>query len=1083
MAYDIGPTVGVLGEQEFKKAMSGIGNEFKLLGSEMKLSASQFAKNDKSMGALSAQSKVLGKEIDTQKGKISLITEQYDKQSAKLTELKAKLDATKAAFAADSDEVARARNEYNQQNTTVIGLNTQLNNATATLNKMDAQLAANAKNIALQNSNWTKLGKSLDTIGTKMKTVGDGMTNVGKTLSMSVTAPVVALGVAAVKTGMDYEAAMSRVKAISGATTEEFQKLNDQALQLGQDTAFSAKEAAQGMENLASAGMSVNEIMTAMPGMLALAASGGIEIAEASEIASGALVAFGLDASKSGHVADVLAKAAADTNAGVTDMGMALKYAAAPANALGMSVEEVAAAVGTMSNANIKGEQSGTTLRGSLIALASPSSAAADAMEDIGFNAFDAQGKMLPFADVIGNLKTATADLTDEQKANALATIFGREAISGMMVLVDAGPESLSALTQSFVDSTGAADAMATTMQDNTKSSIEQMTGSLETAAIKIEQSLAPTITELALLLQDLADDFSNLSPEMQGTIIKAVAIVAAIGPVLTIFGTLTKSVGVVTTGFGMASQAIGVATTGATAATPAIASMAAAFTALTGPVAIAIVGIAAISAVFIGITQDSRDATNAVTAVTDAMNVSNDASNDSIAAAEAESTATRNMADDLFALADQESKTNEQKAEMQGLVESLNKSVPNLNLAYDAQTDALNKNKDSVYDLIDAKMDEIKLSAYADKLKNDYANQAKQAELYTAALKRFNDAKKAFNTYTPNAIEGIQRTAEYYEASEAIIQVCDASDKTEESLKASKEAYAALAGDASKAGSTLTAEAQAQKKAVDDAAASTAAAVAQSSENLTQYYEDLEKAAQDHQSEMGSIDQNGIDQSKETAKEWKANLDQQIIDMQSWRTNMLTLSRELPAEFLEYLRELGPGEAQIIQDLVDGSPEERAAAVETWREWGRQAKNAAIDELGKAPGEASMAGANAGFAFVTALNASVSGIKVDPVSIPVKYFGSKMDLPKLPGFAVGSRYLPSDMLIQAHQGEMIVPKSENPYANSGGNILSSGTQGTTKVEHRFPDPLVIEGYGENGDLAIRKVIDMVQKEKWFSGT
>lgn len=596
----IGPRLQVTGEKEFKSAIASINNEFKMLGSEMKLAVSQFDKNDKSTQALTAQNKVLGKEIDSQKGKIALLTTQYDKQNSALVTLKDKLDVTKAAFGADSAEVAKAQKEYDKQTRTVITLQTQLNNATTGLNKMDRALADNNKSIALQDSNWTKMGKSLDSIGTKMKTIGEGIKGFGEKLSVGLTAPILGVAVAAGKLGMDFEAAMSKVKAISGATGEDFKKLNDQALQLGQDTAFSASQAADGMENLASAGFNVTEVMQAMPGMLDLAASGGLEVADASDIAASALRGFGLDAGKSGHVADVLAKAAADTNANVTDMGMALKYAASPAHALGMSLEEVSTAIGIMSNAGIKGEQAGTTLRGVLVSLASPSGPAADAIKAIGFNAFDATGKMLPFKDVIDRLNKSTKNLTQEKKADAIATIFGREAMSGMLVMMEAGPAKFDELTKSFKGSDGAAKAMAVTMQDNAKSSVEQMMGSLETAAIKIEQAVAPTITKFANKLQELANAFSNLSPGMQETLIKTALFVAAIGPVLVVTGALITAFGTISSFLGAASIAMGitsVATAGVGAAVGTTAATAGAAALLFNPVtlAIAAVGIAAV--------------------------------------------------------------------------------------------------------------------------------------------------------------------------------------------------------------------------------------------------------------------------------------------------------------------------------------------------------------------------------------------------------------------------------------------------------------------------------------------------------
>lgn len=569
MAYDIGPKIGIEGEAAFRKAINDLNTSFKTLGTEMSAVTSAFDKNDKSSKALTAQNGVLNKQIDTQKQKLIQL----------------------------NSGLAQSTEKYGAADKVTQGWQQAVNKATAELNNMDRELAANNKSIDTQNSNWTKMGKSLDTIGTKMKTVGEGMSSVGQKLSLAVTAPIIGLGVASIKTGMDFESGMSKVKAISGATGDSFQKLNDQALQLGQDTAFSAGQAAEGMQNLASAGFNVEEIMKAMPGMLDLAASGGLDIATASDIASSALRSFGLGADQSGHFADVLAKAAADTNANVTDMGMSLKYAAAPAYALGMSVEEVSAAIGIMADAGIKGEQAGTTLRGSLLALASPSGPAADAMKAIGLEVFDATGKMLPFKDVIGAVTESTKNLTQEEKVNALATIFGREAVSGMMVLIEKGPAKFDKLTKSFKDSDGAAKKMATTMQDNAKSSIEQMMGSLETAAIKIGQAVAPTIRKLAEWVQELANKFSNLSPEMQGTIIKIALAVAVVGPLLVAFGSVVTALGAIATFFGPASIAIGAGGAAAGVATPAVAGLGASFGAALLPLLPFILGIGAVIA------------------------------------------------------------------------------------------------------------------------------------------------------------------------------------------------------------------------------------------------------------------------------------------------------------------------------------------------------------------------------------------------------------------------------------------------------------------------------------------------------
>jgi len=314
----------------------------------------------------------------------------------------------------------------------------------------------------------------------------------------AVVAGVVALGISAIKVGSEFSAQMSRVQAISGATAEELKKINKLAIDLGASTSFSASEAAAGMENLASAGFSVNEIMDAMPGLLDLAAVSGGDVAGAAEVAASALNAFGLEASEAGHVADVFAQAAASTNAEALDMGEAMKYVAPVAKAMGLSLEETAAAIGIMSDAGIKGGQAGTALRGALSRLAKPTKAMSETMKQLGLDFYDTEGKMLPLSDQVAMLKGKMEGLTQEQQNNALVTLYGQESLSGMLALIDAGPEKLDALTDSLVNSDGAAATMAGTMTNNLQGALDGLSGAFETFQITLFQSGETPLKSLA---------------------------------------------------------------------------------------------------------------------------------------------------------------------------------------------------------------------------------------------------------------------------------------------------------------------------------------------------------------------------------------------------------------------------------------------------------------------------------------------------------------------------------------------------------------------------------------------------------
>lgn len=380
-----------------------------------------------------------------------------------------------------------------------------------------------------------------DNTKSTMSTVGGIMTSAGKTMTKAVTLPILGLTTAAVKVGGDFEEQMSRVKAISGATGDAFEELRDQAIDLGAKTAFSAKESADGMENLASAGFDAQEIMAAMPGLLDLAAVSGGDVALASENAATALRGFGLEADQSGHIADVFARAAADTNAEVADMGEAMKYIAPVANAMGLSIEETAAAIGIMSDAGVKGSQAGTTLRGALSRISKPTKAMRETMDELGVSFYDSEGNMISLQDQISLLSDSFDGLTQEQKNQALVTLYGQESLSGMMALIDKGPDSLGALTESLEQSDGAADEMARTMQDNMNSSIEQMLGAFESAAIVIQDILAPAISAVADYIGGLAEKFVSAPKWVQTAIVSLGLFAAAVGPILFGIGKLMK--------------------------------------------------------------------------------------------------------------------------------------------------------------------------------------------------------------------------------------------------------------------------------------------------------------------------------------------------------------------------------------------------------------------------------------------------------------------------------------------------------------------------------------------------------------
>lgn len=379
----------------------------------------------------------------------------------------------------------------------------------------------------------------------KLNGLSSAFKTTGGLLSKNVTLPIVGVGAAAVKTATDFEAGMSEVKAISGATGSEFDALRDKAIEMGAKTKFSASDSADAFKYMAMAGWDASQMMDGIAGIMDLAAASGEDLATTSDIVTDALTAFGLQASDSAHFADVLAQASSKSNTNVGLMGETFKYVAPVAGALGYSIEDTAVAIGLMANSGIRGSQAGTALRSTITRLAKPVGEAKDAVEELGISITNADGTMKPLSQTMVELREKFAGLTEEQKAQYAAMLAGQEGMSGLLAIVNASDEDFQKLTDEINNANGAAEDMASVMMDNTAGAVEQLKGALESAGILIGEKLTPYIRKLAEWITGLVEKFNSLSEEEQDQIVKFGLILAAIGPVLLI---LAKVISVVST-------------------------------------------------------------------------------------------------------------------------------------------------------------------------------------------------------------------------------------------------------------------------------------------------------------------------------------------------------------------------------------------------------------------------------------------------------------------------------------------------------------------------------------------------------
>lgn len=391
--------------------------------------------------------------------------------------------------------------------------------ATETVSKFDKSAEKTQKSLAA----WAKekyqiLLEAKDKITPVLSTIKGGLRGfAGKAWSVTVkavdlvTAPVrgilnllknpifqagAVLGVTfsvadTVNTYKDFEAAMSQVKAVSGATGSEFDKLTAKAKEMGATTKFTAKESAEAFNYMAMAGWNAEQMTDGISGILNLAAASGEDLATTSDIVTDALTAFGLKASDATHFSDVLAQASSSANTDVGMMGETFKYVASMAGSLSYSIEDVALMTGLMANSGIKSTQAGTALNSVLTRLATNSSGAADAIAELGVNFYDSSGNARPLATVMGELREATAGMNQEQKSNLANTVAGMEAQKGLLAILNASQEDYDKLAESINHADGAAEKMSKIKLDNLKGDITYFQSAVDGLKISLGKRLS----------------------------------------------------------------------------------------------------------------------------------------------------------------------------------------------------------------------------------------------------------------------------------------------------------------------------------------------------------------------------------------------------------------------------------------------------------------------------------------------------------------------------------------------------------------------------------------------------------------
>jgi len=422
----------------------------------------------------------------------------------------------------------------------------------------------------------------------KINGIGDGLVNfgqklddIGSVLIDKVTKPIINLAREAIATGAEFESVMANIAAVTGAPAHEMEFLKTTAREMSKEFGVSSSEIGDALKFIAEAGGDPADMLDNLRGVMLLASASGENLGLVAETTADSIKAFRMEADQSEHFANVMAAAISASNTTMGQLSDTMKYASGPAAQLNFDIKDVAVATAIMANSGIKGSQAGTTLRSAFLSLAAPSKDARGYMDDYGISIYDAHGNVKPLIDIMEELRYGLGDLSEAEQAVAMKAIFGQNAISGMMAVVNASIDDFEDMVaviygaDEAFDGLGQAAGMTNIQLDTFSGRNRILKASMQDLAIQAFELLLPYLEKGIVFIQGLVDKFDSLDDKGKKTVLVITGIVAAAGPVLSVVGGLVSGIGMLSSGIGMMGGALAV---------------------LTGPVGLIIAGVAALT-------------------------------------------------------------------------------------------------------------------------------------------------------------------------------------------------------------------------------------------------------------------------------------------------------------------------------------------------------------------------------------------------------------------------------------------------------------------------------------------------------
>lgn len=538
--------------RQFRKNES----EFKSLGTTLNGNVGYFKRLDLASKSLGNQLRASQSNAKTYKTAMDDTSRAVKQAQAEHTSLGQKLSTLQGHLQRSNQMYGEGSKQSQMYAKAIDSVNKQQSTLESEIEK--GNIAIEEFGIAMQGAETQAAGLQKELKNFKLKQIGQDMKSVGQTLTRSVTLPLAGAGLASIKVASDFEAGMSKVSALSGATGKDLKMLEDKAREMGASTKFSATEASEAMSYMALAGWDANEMAAGLEPTLKLAGAAGMDLARTSDIVTDTLSMFGLKAQDATKMTDILAYAQANSNTSVDQLGEALKYCGASANAMGYDIADTSALLGVLADSSLKGSVAGTTLNSMFRDMKKHAKGGAIEIGKTKVAIVDSNGKYRDMADILADVEKATKGMTKAQKDQALSSIWGTEALKGVNIAMETGSDKLKSLEDGIRSSDGAAKEMYDTMQNNLKGSIDNMKSALEGAGISIGKILIPAIRDLVDRITDWLTWFNSLDEGTQRVIVAIGATVAAIGPLLLVFGTVLTMIPNMVAGWGILAGAMG---------------------------------------------------------------------------------------------------------------------------------------------------------------------------------------------------------------------------------------------------------------------------------------------------------------------------------------------------------------------------------------------------------------------------------------------------------------------------------------------------------------------------------------------